>query len=274
MKPGQHRFEIPSQEGLPIRGVIHAAAQTTCVVVLVHGFKGFKDWGFFPWTAETLRRLGITTVRFDMSRNGIGEKPGEFDRLDLFADDTYSIERADLLSVIRHLETAVGDVPVFLTGHSMGGGVAILAAASIPTLHGIVTWNSISDVDRWGPATRSQWRRDGYLDVLNTRTRQLMRKSTAVLDDLENNRASLDIGAAAANLRVPLLIIHGASDESVPVAEARTLLGYKPDASITIIESANHTYGAQHPLRRATPQLILATKLTQHFVSISCRLHL
>src|SRR5438477_11920153 len=48
------KFEIASDEGLPIRGDIDAPPEARALVMVVHGFKGFKGWGFFPWVAETL----------------------------------------------------------------------------------------------------------------------------------------------------------------------------------------------------------------------------
>ena len=50
------QFTIDSREGLPIRGDLDAPDEARALVVIVHGFKGFKDWGFFPWLADHLRR--------------------------------------------------------------------------------------------------------------------------------------------------------------------------------------------------------------------------
>jgi len=66
--------------------------------------------GFFPWLAEYLCNSGFAVCRFNMSRSGIGENPETFDRLDLFAGDTYSIQLADLSSATHFAQ----GVPAFV----------------------------------------------------------------------------------------------------------------------------------------------------------------
>jgi pimeloyl-ACP methyl ester carboxylesterase len=261
------RFNIKSEEGLSIRGNFDAPRDPSALVVIVHGFKGFKDWGFFPWLAERLCDRGFAVCRFNMSRSGIGENPESFERLDLFAGDTYSIQLADLRVAVAHAQKKYPALPTFLVGHSRGGGVALLGSESVPGLHGVVTWSAISTVDRWDPLTVKKWRADGFMDVINQRTQQTMRMSPSILDDFEANRERLDIGAAATRLSVPLLVIHGARDESVPVAEASLIASKKDDASLVIIERASHTYNAIHPLVHVPFALSLAAEVSAHFIA-------
>src|SRR5687768_17465471 len=46
-------------------------------VVVMHGFKGFKDWGMFPPLAERLAQAGFSAVSFNASGSGVDES-GEF----------------------------------------------------------------------------------------------------------------------------------------------------------------------------------------------------
>ena len=259
------QFEIDSHEGLPIRGDVAAPAQARALVVIAHGFKGFKDWGFFPWLAEQLCERFVV-CRFNMSRSGIGENPESFDRLDLFAGDTYSTQVADLVQVTRHMQQTFRDLPTFLLGHSRGGGVALLAAREIERLSGVITWSAIAHADRWDDDAKAQWRREGFMDVVNARTGQTMRMTPAILDDYEANRERLDIVSAAAALRVPLLVIHGSRDESVPVAEADLIASRAQDVSLLKISGASHTYNAIHPLVHVPLELSLAAEVTARFI--------
>lgn len=260
-------FQIESTEGLLIRGEIASPARPRALAVVVHGFKGFKDWGFFPWLSERLCEAGFAAVRFNMSRSGIENDPESFDRLDLFADDTYSAQISDLVTVVRHSQGQLGRLPLFLLGHSRGGGVALLAARELEQLHGIVTWSAISHVDRWDAPTKTKWRADGFMDVVNARTKQVMRMSPRILDDYEANRDRFDILASAARLRVPLLVVHGGSDESVPAGEAHQIAGRAKDSSLLIIGGASHTYNAIHPLVHVPPALDYAAVVSEHFLA-------
>jgi len=260
-------FVIDSQEGLPIRGDFNVPDHPRALVVLVHGFKGFKDWGFFPWLAELLCSRKFAVCRFNMSRSGIGEDSESFDRLDLFADDTYSIQVSDLRSVVAHARTLFPRLPLFLLGHSRGGGVALLTARSLPGLAGVITWSAIASAASWDEQTKKQWRRDGFTEVVNARTKQVMRMSTAILDDYEAHAADLDILGSTERLEAPLLIVHGARDESVPVIAAQRIYDAAPEASLLVIGTASHTYNAIHPLIHVPKELAIAAEVTSHFVS-------
>lgn len=260
-------FTLTSDDNLPIRGNLEVGERPRALVVIVHGFKGFKDWGFFPWTAQRLMQHRLAVCRFNMSRCGIGDDPETFERLDLFEHDTYSTQLADLRKVVRHAQHQVAGLPTFLLGHSRGGGIALLGAVDVPNLHGVVAWSPISRADRWDDATKRDWRRRGYVEIENARTKQMMRMSTKILDDYEANRKRLDILGAAASLHVPLLVVHGARDESVPADEGRLIADRARDSSFLLVDRASHTYNAIHPLVNVPFELLLASEVTAHFVN-------
>jgi pimeloyl-ACP methyl ester carboxylesterase len=261
------QFTIDSDEGLPIRGNLDVPPKARALAVVAHGWKGFKDWSFFPWLAERLCHHRIAVCRFNMSRSGIGEDLETFSRLDLFADDTYSAQVADLVKVTRYAQQQI-DLPTFLLGHSRGGGVAILAASQVEKLEGVVTWSAIARADRWDETTKAQWRRDGHMDVVNARTQQVMRMSTRILDDYDANPERLDILDAASRLTVPLLVIHGTRDESVPLRESEELAAATTDVSHMVIAAAGHTYNAIHPLVHVPKQLTMAAEVSAHFIGV------
>jgi alpha-beta hydrolase superfamily lysophospholipase len=258
-------FTIPSAENLPIRGDFDSVENPRALVVIVHGFKGFKNWGFFPWLAQRLAGHQLAVCRFNMSRSGIGEDPESFERLDLFERDTFSIELADLRVAVSHAQERFPGLPTILLGHSRGGGVALLGASEVPNLSAVVTWSPIAQCDHWDAVMRRDWDERGVTEVVNQRTKQVMRISRDVLDDFEANRERLNIVRAAESLRVPLLVIHGGRDESVPVAAGRLLAARAADASLLVIGRAGHTFNAIHPLVHVPFELELAAEATAHF---------
>jgi len=260
-------FTIPSDEGLPIRGDFEAADAPRALVVIVHGFKGFKDWGFFPWTAQRLMQHRLAVCRFNMSRSGIGEDPETFDRLDLFEHDTYSTQLRDLAAVVRYAQHEFPNLPTFLLGHSRGGGVALLGAEDVPNLRGVIVWASIARVDRWDAQTQRDWRKRGVLEVENARTKQIMRMSPVILDDYEAHAERLDVLAAVSRLRAPLLVLHGGRDESVSPDEGRLIAARAAESSLVILHRASHTFNAIHPLVHVPFELLTAAELSAHFVN-------
>src|SRR5690349_24492678 len=71
-------------------------------VVLLHGFKGFRSWGFFPTLADRLAKAGFTVVSYNASGSGV-DAMGEIVHPDRFGHNTYSAELADLRTVLNAL---------------------------------------------------------------------------------------------------------------------------------------------------------------------------
>src|SRR6187402_558735 len=67
------------------------------IVVFIHGFKGFKDWGTFPLMAEYFAQHGFVFLKFNLSHNGTTpEDPTNFADLEAFGNDNFSIQLDDL----------------------------------------------------------------------------------------------------------------------------------------------------------------------------------
>lgn len=227
-------------------------------VLVLHGFKGFKDWGMFPPLAERLARAGLTAVSFNVSGSGVDDA-GEFAFPERFARATYTGDLGDIAAVVNaSAGGALGFAPpssIGFLGHSRGGGLGVLAAAAAPRIAALVTWAAISDVHRYSREDIAAWRARGQMDVVNSRTGQVLPILTDVLEDVQRNGAgSLDIQAAAARLRAPWLIVHGERDPTVDVKEARALLAASGGrAELAIVPGAGHTFDTVHPWQGPTP---------------------
>lgn len=235
-------------------------ASTRPAVLVLHGFKGFKDWGMFPPLSQRLAQAGFSVVSPNLSGSGVDDG-GDFSLPERFGHNTFSAELEDVRRVIDALMAGQLGVPtpstLGLIGHSRGGGIAILQAARDPRVRALVTWAAISSVERWPAPQRSSWRAAGKTDIQNARTGQVLPLYTDVLDDIEQNASALDIEAAGRRIRIPWLLIHGTEDESVRFAEAERLkaASARPDTRLLPIEGGGHTFGAVHPWRATTPEL-------------------
>jgi len=269
-------FAMPVGNDRLLSGLIHPGSGPgpRPTVVVCHGFKGFMEWGFFPALAHLLGERGLTVVRFNFSGNGM--QPGDELVTDpaAFANATFSQDLEDLLALLAALgqEVAPGLVDrqrIGLFGHSRGGGTAILAAADpdwVDRLAALVTWSAVSTFDRLDDAQKLVWRQQGSLPVVNARTGQELTLDPFVLDDLERRREELEILAAANRRQAPWLLVHGDDDETVPVAEARTLAEHAAGQGVLLeIPGASHTFGATHPFAGPSPHLIEALNSTQRW---------
>jgi len=227
-------------------------------VLVLHGFKGFKDWGMFPPLAERLARAGFTAVSFNLSGSGVDDA-GEFTFPERFAHATYSGDLGDIARAVEAVANGALGFPsptsIGFLGHSRGGGLGVLAAAAEPRIRALVTWAAISDVHRYSPEEVAAWRARGQIDIVNTRTGQVLPILTDVLDDvIRHGSTLLDIRAAGARLEAPWLIAHGESDLTVPAAEARALhAAAEATAELMLVPGAGHTFEAVHPWQGPTP---------------------
>jgi len=265
-------FELDVPSGDVIHGDVRASSTsaTASAIIVVHGFKGFKDWGFFPYVCERLAHDGHAVVSFNFTHNGIGDDPVAFTELERFAANTLSRELEEIHYVVDAI--VAGDLldarprHLGVLGHSRGGGQAVLAAGEDARIRALATWAAVSDFDRWSDEVKETWRRGGRLRVTNARTGQEMPLDVALLDDFEANRDRLDIGAAAKRLSSPWLIVHGSADTTVAPDEARELARRTDVGTLLLIEGAGHTFDARHPFHVSTPELDRAIEATRdHF---------
>ncbi|HMH25381.1 MAG TPA: alpha/beta fold hydrolase, partial [Gemmatimonadaceae bacterium] len=252
-------FDIPCVDGLSIRGEAYLAEAPLGSVIVCHGFKGFAHSAFFPYLARTLAEDGVNAITFDFSGSGIGADRESFTQPEAFAHNTFTRELEDLELVEdygRRRKWIHGKFGLF--GHSRGGGIAILyAAAQAEEVSSLVTWAAISYPNRWSPEDVTTWRKRGHTEITNSRTGQVMRLETDLLDDVElHGKTKVNIEAAAAKIKAPWLIIHGTADDTVPSSEAEHLHSLsKGMSTLRLIQGANHGFSATHPLNEVPPVL-------------------
>lgn len=270
------RHTLTNSRDLPIRIDLRRPEQgpAKAAVVVCHGFKGFKDWGFFPYLGERLARAGFASCVFDFSMNGVGERPGEFDRLDLFEQNTFSQELEDAGLVLDWVrEGGAGEElagrPAGLLGHSRGAMAAVVLAAERPVDVGaVVTWNGIGEALRYSERQLARWEQDGRMEFTNARTGQRMAVGYGFVVDAREHAARFDLPAQAARMEAPHRIVQGEADMVVPVEEARALLGGREEGErvqLKLLAGAGHTFQAVHPFAGTTPGLERAVYLAEEW---------
>jgi pimeloyl-ACP methyl ester carboxylesterase len=159
--------------------------------------------------ARKLAQQGILALRFDFAC--VGESSGKFE------DITYSGEVEDLKAAYGLVQNRRPGRTAVL-GSSMGGTVALLFAATEPSVAALVTLAAPLHPENFPrrvltDAQLQDWRERGFT-FFNGR-----RLNVSLLDDLER----LSVSDSARKVRCPVLILHGDADDVVPVKEAHEL---------------------------------------------------
>lgn len=245
------------------------------ITIVAHGFKGFKEWGFFPYAGRALADAGMAVIVMNFSHNGLDPHGEEFTRPERFATNTFTREIRELREMIDAVEAdrlglgeRVDRTSIATVGHSRGGGIVLLEAANDPRLRGVVTWSAVSTFDRYSRRQIEMWRREGQLEVINARTGQVLQLDKCLLEDLERNSEKLDIRQAVKTLDRPLLIVHGEVDLTVPPSNAVDLhsAASNSQSELVRVPRTGHTFGAVHPFAGPTEALRTVIDTTVAFL--------
>lgn len=232
------------------------------VIIFIHGFKGFKDWGYFNQMADIFAKAGFVFIKLNLSHNGTSpDHLTEFADMEAFGNNNYSVELDDVGAIIDYVKATDFSLPdiefdrerIFLIGHSRGGSLALLKAYEDPRVKAVVTMAAVTDFgQRWSDAYLHEWKEKGVQYIQNTRTGQTMPMYYQMVEDFYRHKDRLDLPKAIQKLSTPLLAFHGLADETVPVHMARNIGKWNSNARIEVLPGANHTFGGQHPYHDKT----------------------
>lgn len=219
-------------------------------LLLVHGFPLNRQ----VWAPQIAAfRRDHRVIAPDL--RGLGESRGTADPV---AMDRYA---EDLQALITHLNAG----PVILTGHSMGGYVALAFARAFPeTLAGLVLVATKAGADTAEAAaarraSAEQVRAEGspvVVDAMAARMLSSGNTDPAMAAEVRGFMASSgpegiiaallgmagrpDAGAWLEQIRVPTLVVAGADDALMPLAAAEALARGIPGAQLEVIPKAGH----------------------------------
>ena len=227
------------------------------VIIFIHGFKGFKDWGTFNLIAREFARRHYVFVKVNLSHNGVTpEQPVDFVDLKAFAENTISKELEDIDDAITFVASPNFPVPlseedtsrIIPLGHSRGGSVSYIKARHDERVSAVAGWASPCDLEnRWPDSMLMEWEEKGIYYLPNSRTGQLMPLNYSIVQDYRANQSEFHIPSALKEMTIPVLHIHGTKDESVFLQEVKMVLRDLSNVQFEIIEEANHTFGGSHP---------------------------
>jgi pimeloyl-ACP methyl ester carboxylesterase len=238
------------------------------LVIFVHGFMGFKDWGAWSLVQDYFTSHNFGFAKFNLSHNGGTTHNGiDFPDELAFAQNTYSKEIKDISLFREHIQTLIQPRQTYLIGHSRGGGDVILHAQKTQ-VDKIALWASISDIgSRFPEGTElAEWKNSGVRTITNSRTKQALPQHYSLYADFKLHEERLNIEHAIKLNTRPIAVIHGSNDTSVPLAEGQALAQWSGTELVTI-EGADHVFGAKHPWEESSlpSPLLVACEATLAF---------
>jgi pimeloyl-ACP methyl ester carboxylesterase len=211
-------------DGLILRGW-HCAAigQRRGSVVYLHGVADNRSSavGVIEWFTQR----GFDVIAYDSRAHG--QSDGRV--------CTYGFyEKRDLKGVIDSLPS----VPIVVMGHSLGGAVAIQGAAIDERVTGVIAAEAFSDL-RTIAIERAPW----FLPP------PVIARAFRVAEEQGHfDVAAVSPTVAAASLRIPVLLIHGANDvDTRPDHSRRILLALKGPKQLLLVPGAGHNQSLNNP---------------------------
>ena len=222
-----------------------AQGRVRAVVLGLHGFGDSGEFAFGDAASGDWSRRGIAVYAID--QRGFGANPSTrrwpgAARLE-----------ADAIEVARLLRERHPDVPLVVIGHSMGGGLALAAAAqgmpadglvlAGPAIVGGTALNPFLRAGGWTMATLAperRWTGDGVIEIMPTDNMDALRRAAS--DPRHFGNASsrelyglvqvMDRAAAAAPVvEIPVLTLMGARDEILAPAAVQRVHATIPGAA-------------------------------------------
>ncbi len=266
MTPLESPWSISGADGQTILGDCHTPPRPPLgVVLIVHGFLGYKDYGMFPPLARAMAHAGYIAHRFNLSHSGMTNAIDSFERLDLFERDTWRKQVHDVCTVVDAIdraELAGQNLPYALFGHSRGGDTCLLAAAETfdqgkpRPPNAVITAAAPSALCRMDEPTRQAVLAQGFIETKSNRTGQTLRIGKAWLQEQIDDPPWHDLCARIRWIACPLLILHGQSDPTVPVQDARDLADAaqsrtsEQTTEVCVVPDASHVFNTPNPMPR------------------------
>lgn len=178
---------------------------------------------------------GFTVLRFDFS-DCIGESDGQCE------DITLTNQIDDLHNAIDFLQRQDGcDGRIGLAGHSLGGMTAIMVAAE-RDVEALVPMSAPAYEDLGhlvdGETGMADWQAQGY-HVFDSYRRGDVRVGWRFVEDLRQ----YDARETIQEIGIPVRIIHGDQDETVPFSHAEDLFrNAAPPKELQMLSGSGHLY--------------------------------
>lgn len=248
-----------------VDGMYITAGPGSPLVIIVNGHNGFYNYGMFPYIQESFYKKNISSYSFNFSHSGVQGDADYFEDLEKYEANCMRLETEDLLSILRQLSSGNFDAhtKIILFAHSLGGVPAIFgakkAAEEKMNIDGLILLSTVKTLYFWPADMMKEWAANGVYYKKNNRTKQELPQGFEFLQEVMKSETEWNVEGTIRSLQIPILIIHGDNDESVPVEHGEALYGWvkdtNPSAALKIISGATHTFNTKHPFEGASAEV-------------------
>jgi len=256
------RFALPIENDLPgltVRGKILLPEASDPglrgTVMIIPGFLGYTEWGFYPSLAKILAGRGYAVILFNHSTGGAGENGKPYSGLANLKNTTIERDLSDVARIFKALKENeilglpdLSGLPVFLVGHSKGGAIGILSSAGEPSVAALVSVNGTSDLLRIPKEKAYEIIERGFQEKTLPGTKITIRVSNEYWKQLIENPGRYDVFHVLKSLNSKILFVQGVLDDKIPVSEAKAMFEAAPPGSeLLLFEGVDHNLGYASP---------------------------
>jgi pimeloyl-ACP methyl ester carboxylesterase len=197
------------------------------LVIICHGWTGHKNsYREFVEISRDLCQEGFAVYRFDFRGSGESSKD--------FQEQTHTTMMKDLETVVSEFEEnqEIGN-EIFLTGHSQGGFISkLFTAKNNDRIQGLISWmgRAYYIKDWWSQRYKNEIEKRGYI----------YSNDVKITENYYQDSKKYDIKKAFKQIKIPVLLIYGAQDYTVPLDEGERAEENIENAELEVIEGLNH----------------------------------
>ncbi len=220
-------------DGIRLSAILERpGANSSPLVIVLHGFTSSKDKGHTVAACEAMRQAGFATLRLDLY--GHGESGGAF------KDHTLYKWISNTLSVMDYVRSLDFVTEIYLSGHSQGGLTAALAGGMAPDLiKGLILRAPAFMIPR---CTREGSMLGFSFDPLHVPDEMQIIKGLTLSGHYVRTAQTIQVEEAIDRFPGQVLLIHGDADDLVPVEDSKAAAKRYRNCSLAVIPGETHHF--------------------------------
>jgi hypothetical protein len=221
---------------LNLCGLLSKVNDDSSIVVMCHGLGSTKnEKKCFIYLTKKLSENNINTFRFDFRSHGESEGTIE--------DSSMKNEKEDLENTLEYLKS-LKYKKIIVLGASFGASIVSIANyKKYKEVIALITWYGGFDIktisqEDYSDNNKSVVEKDGHYYLLNN----LTNKSFEISRNLYNDVLSITPYEELIKNDIPLLILHGTSDTSVPYTMSELVHKKYNNSTLKLIPNGEHFF--------------------------------